>query len=718
MAYVEEFRNLLSARDYSKLMQLWHEYCQGDLPDGQEIIDILQLIKQSDFAKPFGQYVEAILPLALLVEQDELKLESLRLIFDLQTTNSEALYHIAQDLLKSRFPQDPSFNEKIRLVGMRSRENFQGVLSNFILLNHIQKGNFVLHTAGWGVGEIMDFSFLREQVSIEFENLQGAKKDISFKNAFKTLLPIPKKHFFARRFSEPDLLEQEARENPCQTIHSLLSDLGAKTASEIKDLMCDIVIPEDDYSKWWQQARSKLKKDPLIESPDNPKMSFTLRKGTVSFADRLQKAFHGKNNFKEILTAAHNLVRDFPEVLKDSTAKEQITSKIKGLMESPNLSQDQFLQALLFLEHSLGYTSHQEALKSHILGLKDVASHLDNIEIVALKKRLLTQIQVLRKDWIEIFLQLLFILDPNTLRDYLHKELQIAAVDRLKAHLKDLIGHPKKYPEALVWYFQKIIDAEEEFFQERDGKAESFEAFLILYHALDSKADMRELGKKMYNLMTANRFAVIRAFLKDTTIQFAQEFLLLASKCQGFSDHDQKILRSLAEVAHPKLAKEKESHSTHDHHTVWTTQDGYSKIHERIKQIGTVEMVANAREVEVARGHGDLRENAEYKAACERRSRLQSELKTLSEQFRHARIITKDDISLDLIGIGAKVDLVDQAGQKSTYTILGPWDANPEASILSLQSKLAQAMLGKKLGESFSFKGDEFKVVSIKSFLD
>lgn len=718
MAYVEEFRNQLAARDYSKLMQLWHEYCQGDQPDGQEIIDILQLIKSSDFAKLFGQYVEAILPLALMVSQDELKLEALRLIFDLQTTNSEALFHIAEDILKTRFSQDPGFNEKIRLIGMRNRDNFQGALSNFILLNHIQKNNFVLHTAGWGVGEIMDFSILREQVSIEFENLQGAKKEISFKNAFKTLLPLAKTHFLARRFAEPDVLEKEARENPAKTIFSLLTDLGPKSAAEIKDLLSDLVIPEEDYSKWWQQARTKLKKDSLIESPDNPKMPFTIRKGTVSVADRLNKAFAGKHAFKDILTAAHNMVRDFPETLKDTETKEQITSKIKGLLESPTLSQDQLLQTLLFLEHSLGYTSHQEALKNHILALKDVSLHLDNIEIVALKKRLLVQIQLLRTDWKDIFSKLLFTCEPNTLRDYLYKELLSHAKESLHTQLKSLMASPKKYPDAVVWYFQKILEGEEEFFQDQENKALGFESFLVAYHSIDSKSEFRELSKKMYNLMTANRFAVVRALFKESAIHHVQEFLLLATKCQGFSDHDQKILRSLAEVAYPELAKEKENQSLNDLHTIWTTQEGYSKIHDRIKQIGTVEMVSNAREVEIARGHGDLRENAEYKAACERRSRLQSELKSLSDQFRHARILTKEDVSLDMVGVGSKVELVDPAGKQAAYTILGPWDANPDASILSFQSKFAQAMLGKKLGEQFEFKGDEYKVVAIKSFLE
>ncbi len=719
MAYVEEFRNQLQARDYSKIMQLWHEYCQGDIPDGQEIIEILQLIKQSDFAKPFGQYVEAILPITLTVQENDLKLEALKLIFDLQVTNSETLFLIAQDILTSYFSQDPTYNEKLRLVGMRNSENFQGALSNYFLLDHIQNGNFVLHTAGWGVGEIVDFSFIREQISIEFENLNGAKKDISFKNAFKTLVPLAHDHFLARRFGDADQLEAEARENPVQVIHNLLVNLGPKTASEIKDLFSDAIIAEEDYSKWWQQARVKLKKDAIIESPDNPKMAYTLRKDSASVSDRLKKAFSGKKRFHDILSAAHNLVRDFPETLKDATTKEQITSKIKGLIETPNISEDQLLQALLFLEYTLGYTTHQETLKEKIAALKDINSCLKNIEIVALKKRFLTLLQSLRADWREIFHALLFTIDQNSLRDYILKELDSEQTrDQLKKQLKDLLTHPKKYPEALVWYFQKIIDGQEAHFQDQKGKELAFEAFLILFHFLDNKQESRDLSKKMYNILTSKRFEVTRNFLKDSDIAFVKEFLLLTSKCQAFSDHDKKILHSLAAVVHPSLAKAKDNSHSLDENVLWTTQDGYNKVHDRIKEIGTVEMLANAKEVEVARGHGDLRENAEYKAACERRARLQSELKTLSDQYRNARIITKDDIVTDSVAIGTNVTVEDPKGQAASYTILGPWDANPDSNILSFQSKLAQSMLGKKAGDTFEFKSENYTVASIKSFLE
>ncbi|MBS0649857.1 MAG: GreA/GreB family elongation factor, partial [Verrucomicrobia bacterium] len=150
---------------------------------------------------------------------------------------------------------------------------------------------------------------------------------------------------------------------------------------------------------------------------------------------------------------------------------------------------------------------------------------------------------------------------------------------------------------------------------------------------------------------------------------------------------------------------------------IWTTAEGFQKLQQKIQQIATVETVENAKEIEIARAHGDLRENAEFKAALEKRDRLQSELKFLSEQLNRARVIGKEDVSTDEVGIGAIVECQNSKGQKLTYTLLGPWDANPDKNILSFQSKLAQAMTGKNIGNKFKFQDEEYTITSIKSFL-
>ena len=97
---------------------------------------------------------------------------------------------------------------------------------------------------------------------------------------------------------------------------------------------------------------------------------------------------------------------------------------------------------------------------------------------------------------------------------------------------------------------------------------------------------------------------------------------------------------------------------------------------------------------------------------------MQSELKSLSEQLKKARIIAPEDVSSDEVSIGSVVDLLEPNGQKNRYTILGPWDADVDQQIISIDSKLAQAMLGKKVGEAFSFKDQPFTIAGLASYLD
>src|SRR5690606_23735854 len=141
---------------------------------------------------------ETALPLWQCIKDDEESYQVLKRIIDLQTSNSSLLASTAISMLKKRYGEDPKFKERLRQIGLRTQANFQGAISNFELLNHMAKGKFVFHTSGWGTGEIMDISHIREQVAVEFENVTGIKH-LSFENAFKTLIPLLDEHFLARR---------------------------------------------------------------------------------------------------------------------------------------------------------------------------------------------------------------------------------------------------------------------------------------------------------------------------------------------------------------------------------------------------------------------------------------------------------------------------------------------------------------------------------------
>lgn len=716
MSYLKEFKTQIENNDFSKFMQLWEEYCTNDIADIEELLEFFRMVKKSEMAKRFGQYVEMLLAQWQTIQNEKDSYIILREMIDLETTNSPVLAELAISALKKKYEKDPLFNDRLKLVGLRAKENFQGAISRYDLLAHLKKGNFVFHLGGWGTGEIIDVSTVREQIVIEFENIRG-RKDLSFENAFKTLIPLEDSHFLTRRFSNPDLLEKEAMKDPVEIIRLLLKDLGPKNAAEIKDELCELVIPEASWTKWWQNTRPKIKKDTMIESPETLKGVFRLRKAEVSHAQRLQNAIHDKTDFDEIILTTYNFVRDLPDMLKGKDVKSSLKERLENLLVQPSLKPVQILQLCILLENYFDYQVPDRSVQKIVQSADNISELIQEIEISAFKKRVLVAVREGREDWVELFLSLLFTIPVSTLRDYILKELsREEMVQSLKSKLKELLNSPASYPEVFVWYFQKVINKEDVPFNDKEGQELFFEAFFVLFHQLEGKPDYRDLVKKMYQILSGKRYAVVRAVFEDASIGFVKEFLLLASKCQTFSDHDMKILRSLAEVVHPSLAPKKSKHKM-DTHVIWTTEESYFKTQDKIRRIGTVDIVENAREIEAARALGDLRENSEYKFALEKRSRLQADLKMMSDQFNHARIITVQDIPTDEVGIGSVVELTDSQGKKVKYTILGPWDADVEKNILSFQSKLAQAMLGYRVGEKFQFREDEFTVMAIRSFL-
>jgi transcription elongation factor GreA-like protein len=445
---------------------------------------------------PFGKYVEKILPLWEMLPESPFKHEIFKIIIDIETTNHEQLRQMVMDYLQKRYSSDKGFGEKIRLIGLRGKENFKGAVSNFELLNHMMKGKFVFHTGGWGVGEIMDVSMIREQLSVEFEYVPG-KKDISFANAFNTLIPIPDDHFLALRFGNPDLLEKKAKENPVEVIRVLLRDLGPQTAAEIKDALCELVIPEEDWAKWWQNTRTKIKKDTMIEAPEDLRHPFVLRMAEVSHEERLRKALEGKPEINHLIGLVYSFIRDFPETLKNPDFKAFLQAKLQETLTYPDLTDGQLLQLHFFLEDlsdEKKYPQTHEIVKNS----KAMEALVQSIDILAYKKRALIGARKLRSDWKELFLNLLLTIDQNPLRDYIFGELSQPETEKdLKRKLEDLWVHPSRHPDVFIWYFQKIMTQSGLPYSDKEGKNRFFEALFVLLSYVEQSTEYRELVKKL-----------------------------------------------------------------------------------------------------------------------------------------------------------------------------------------------------------------------------
>jgi transcription elongation factor GreA len=149
------------------------------------------------------------------------------------------------------------------------------------------------------------------------------------------------------------------------------------------------------------------------------------------------------------------------------------------------------------------------------------------------------------------------------------------------------------------------------------------------------------------------------------------------------------------------------------------TQLGYDKLKDELRRLKSEGRPQIVREIEVARAHGDLSENAEYHAAKEKQGQIEARIRFVEDKIARAQVIDPTGQSLDAVRFGLTVDLEDtDTGEKVTYTILGEEETDVATGRISVASPVARALLGRGVGDSVTVrvpKGTrEFEVLEIR----
>jgi len=147
------------------------------------------------------------------------------------------------------------------------------------------------------------------------------------------------------------------------------------------------------------------------------------------------------------------------------------------------------------------------------------------------------------------------------------------------------------------------------------------------------------------------------------------------------------------------------------------------RLDEEIKALDYELKVELPKEIQRAREYGDLRENAEYKAAKERQSFLQARIAQLQKRVAALSMVNLEKLPRDKVGLGSSVELRDlDSGDNVSYEIVTPEDADPPNGKISVSSPIGKSMLGKEEGEEFEVRTPgglrEFELVSLKTMHD
>lgn len=145
--------------------------------------------------------------------------------------------------------------------------------------------------------------------------------------------------------------------------------------------------------------------------------------------------------------------------------------------------------------------------------------------------------------------------------------------------------------------------------------------------------------------------------------------------------------------------------------TVNLTKQGKLDLEAELKELVS-RRPAIAERLQIARSFGDLSENQEYSDARAEQKAVENRIAEIEDILKNAKLIR--NASHDKVAMGATVT-VTLSGKRQTYSIVGPVEANPLEGKISDKSPIGQALMGKKVGDTYELpNGNKGKIVSVE----
>jgi transcription elongation factor GreA len=133
---------------------------------------------------------------------------------------------------------------------------------------------------------------------------------------------------------------------------------------------------------------------------------------------------------------------------------------------------------------------------------------------------------------------------------------------------------------------------------------------------------------------------------------------------------------------------------------------GFDRLKKELENLERNERPDVIKAIEVAREHGDLKENAEYHAAKERQGHVEGRIIDLKDKLSRAEVVDCSSVNCDRAVFGTVVTMLDlDEDDEVTYQLLGPEESDVKKGIISVLSPLGRSIIGKQIG-------DEVKVVT------
>jgi transcription elongation factor GreA len=590
----------------------------------------------------------------------------------------------------------------------QSWRNVHEAIADFEKHISFDESNFVYHRS-WGIGKITNIK--DDLFIIDFQNKKNHK--MSLKMAVNALTTLGNDHIWVlKKTMEKDELAKKIEADPVWALKVIIKSFGNITnMKQIKtELVPDIFSP-GKWSKWSSEARKILKTNPIFGNYPDKLENFMVRDKPISFEEKTFNKFKAeKNFFNRVKTIQDFLNHSDP----DSEYLNEMFSYFVGFAKSYSTISELVVASFLLIQKIIAvypFLNPELPYDFKVLfnQMENKASIFNKIDDPDLKKEYLIQVKRNIDNWEDYYIELF----PLYLNKFIIDELVAHnRVNKIKELFDNILNHYREYREPFVWLVRIII--QEPWFAKLGVEYEKI--LICMVHLLDitfreimNRRDV-SLNRKLNKLIQAFLFEEERllAYLMNTDEDSITRLFTLV---EDVKDLDPSLKIQLKQKIKSKFP---DYHFIGEHeiekvrHRLIVTRKGYEEKQKALKQIIETEIPMNSKEIGMAMKKGDLRENAEYKAALEKQDLLKTSVSKLQEELQNAEIFNENEVNTNSISFGTVAELLNISNnQNEEYTIFGPWESDPSNNIISYLSPLGTNLYNHKVGEELKFKINE-----------
>ncbi|MBQ3341083.1 MAG: GreA/GreB family elongation factor [Kiritimatiellae bacterium] len=558
-----------------------------------------------------------------------------------------------------------------------------------------EAGALVLSKA-WGLGKVRSVDDFYRRVTVDFRTKRGHQ--FTYASACDMLEPAPDGHILVKRESDPAGFETLLKDKPGDFVVEVLKSFGDMPVVRLEDVCVQNgFVKPAAWKAFWDSARAALRHNKNVEVPARRADSIRIKASVEDYGEGWLTAFAHETDPKRILAMVREFVAQGKLKGADEATRAKIGERLVFAVTAARKVDDALYARLAGEVVALGFqeppaSEMREYLWDRRRYIK-AAAELPAREVGAMVS---------------------FLASDAEAKDKLLKsipDLCFTAVSEIVAQFggdpacRAAVGEMMRQPKAPPTLTTLLVGRYEQFLEWKELPP----LITLLAHAV-ALGEGRQSGEtlKMQNLV--RRLFADKTWLEKVFGWLSPEDQALfferfqASIAWDPSTHHATVVRMT------KIAPALESHvvkaETKREYARVTSYRSYGLRKAEYLKLINEDMPANVKRIEFAKSYGDLSENAEYQYAKDEQRALMQKQTLMQAELEAVKPGDFSDATTDEVMPGVTV-VIAANGEEKAWTVLGEWDNDLPMGIISSKTRVAQNMLGKKVGDSFELPDAE-----------